>query len=65
LLRYSYASRLGRFARGTVVVALEDNTAAGIAAADALGGMGFSNIAVVAVAPDEPAPKAAPEVAAA
>jgi Mrp family chromosome partitioning ATPase/capsule polysaccharide export protein KpsE/RkpR len=65
LLRYSYASRLGRFARGTVVVALEDNTAAGIAAADALGGMGFSNIAVVAVAPDEPAPKAVPEVAAA
>ncbi|MBY0531649.1 MAG: exopolysaccharide transport family protein [Xanthobacteraceae bacterium] len=65
LLRYSYASRLGRFARGTVVVALEDNTAAGVAAADALGGMGFSNIAVVAVAPENPAPAPAPEVAAA
>ncbi len=65
LLRYSYASRLGRFARGTVVVALEDDTAAGIAAADALGGMGFPNIAVVAVAPEKPAVQAAPEVAAA
>jgi succinoglycan biosynthesis transport protein ExoP len=60
LLRYSYAARLGRFVRGTVVVTLEGNDAAGIAAADALGGMGFANIAVVAVAPEtEPAPEAA------
>lgn len=65
LLRYSYAARLGRFARGTVVVALESDTAAGVAASDALGGMGFPNIAVVAVAPEGPAPKLAPEVAAA
>lgn len=59
LLRYSYASRLGRFARGTVVVATEDNTAAGVAAADALGTMGFPNIAVIAVAPEHPAPQVA------
>jgi Mrp family chromosome partitioning ATPase len=65
LLRYSYASRLGRFARGTVVVASEDDTAAGVAAADALAGQGFSNIAVVAVAPDTPTMTPAPEVAAA
>lgn len=65
LLRYSYASRLGRFARGTVVVTLENDTASGVAAADALGKMGFSNIAVVAVAPNEPAPAPTPEVAAA
>lgn len=65
LLRYSYASRLGRFARGTIVVATEDNTAAGVAAADALGNMGFSNIAVVAVAPETPAPTNTPEAAAA
>jgi succinoglycan biosynthesis transport protein ExoP len=65
LLRYSYASRLGRFARGTIVVATEENTAAGVAAADTLGGMGFANIAVVAVAPESPAPQPAPEAAAA
>lgn len=65
LVRYSYASRLGRFARGTIVVATEDNTAAGVATADALGGMGFANIAVVAVAPENPAPTTAPEAAAA
>ena len=59
LLRYSYASRLGRFARGTIVVTLETDTASGVAAADALGGMGFSNIAVVAVAPEQPSPEAA------
>lgn len=63
LMRYSYASRLGRFARGTIVVALENDTAAGIAAADALGAMGFSNIAVVAVAPENPAPEATTEPA--
>lgn len=63
LIRYSYASRLGRFACGTIVVALENDTGAGVAAADALGRMGFSNIAVVAVAPENPAP--VPEVAAA
>lgn len=67
LLRYSFASRLGRFARGTVVVALESNTPAGVAAADTLRGMGFPNIAVVAVAPESPAPAPArePEAAAA
>jgi succinoglycan biosynthesis transport protein ExoP len=65
LVRYSYASRLGRFARGTIVVATEDDTAAGVATADALGGMGFANIAVVAVAPETPAPTTAPEAAAA
>ncbi len=65
LLRYSYASRLGRFARGTVVVTSEGDTAPGVAAADALGRMGFGNIAVVAVAPESPAPAPAPEVAAA
>jgi succinoglycan biosynthesis transport protein ExoP len=65
LVRYSYASRLGRFARGTIVVATEDNTAAGVATADTLGGMGFANIAVVAVAPETPAPTSAPEAAAA
>ncbi len=64
LVRYSYASRLARFSRGTVVVALENDSAAGIAAADALGAMGFSNIAVVAVAPEQPAPRT-PEAAAA
>jgi succinoglycan biosynthesis transport protein ExoP len=64
LLRYSYASRLARFARGTVVVASEDNTGPGIAAADALGAMGFSNIAVIAVSHEKPAPKV-PEVEAA
>lgn len=66
LLRYSYASRLAKFARGTVVVALENDTAAGVTAADALAGMGFPNIAVVAVAPEKPTPTApTPEVAAA
>jgi succinoglycan biosynthesis transport protein ExoP len=65
VVRYSYASRLGRFARGTVVVTTEDNTAAGVAAADSLGGMGFPNIAVVAVAPEESAPASPPEAAAA
>ncbi len=65
LLNYSYASRLGRFARGTVVVAMEDRTAAGVAAVDRLGGMGFPNIAIVAVAPSAPSPKTPPEVAAA
>jgi uncharacterized protein involved in exopolysaccharide biosynthesis/Mrp family chromosome partitioning ATPase len=65
LLRYSYASRLGRFARGTVVVTSEGDTAPGVAAADVLGRMGFGNIAVVAVAPESPAPAPAPEVAAA
>jgi succinoglycan biosynthesis transport protein ExoP len=67
LVRYSYAARLSRFSRGTVVVTLEDDEAAGVAAADALGRMGFANIAVVAVAPEQPAPAptAAPEVAAA
>lgn len=65
LLRYSYASRLARFARGTVVVATEENTGAGVVAADALGGMGFTNIAVVAVAAEQAAPARVPEVAAA
>jgi succinoglycan biosynthesis transport protein ExoP len=65
LVRYSYASRLGRFARGTVVVTTEENTAAGVAAADSLGGMGFPNIAVGAVAPEESVPAGKPEVAAA
>jgi len=65
LLRYSYASRLARFARGTVVVALEDQTATGVAAADTLRGMGFPNIAVVAVAPVSPEPAGTPEAAAA
>lgn len=64
LIGYSSASRLARFTRGTVVVTLEGNSDAGIAAAETLRGMGFPNIAVVAVAP-EPDPKVAPEVAAA
>ncbi len=64
LIHYSYASRLARFARGTIVVTPEDNTAPGIAAADALGAMGFDNVAVVAISPETPSP-AAPEVAAA
>jgi succinoglycan biosynthesis transport protein ExoP len=60
LTPYAYASRLARFARGTVVVTLEGNSESGIAAADALGRMGFANIAVVAVAPEtEPAPEVA------
>lgn len=64
LIGYSSASRLARFTRGMVVVTLEGNSDAGIAAAETLRGMGFPNIAVVAVAP-EPDPKVAPEVAAA
>ncbi len=63
LLHYSYASRLARFARGTVVVTLDGDTEAGVAAADTLGKMGFPNIAVVAVGTDTSTP--APEVAAA
>lgn len=65
LLRYSNATRLARFARGTVVVTLEDSQAAGVAVADALGGRGFANIAVVAVAPERPEPERMPETVAA
>lgn len=64
LIGYSNASRLARFTRGTVVVTLEGNSDAGIAAADALRSLGFPNIAVVAVAPESDA-NAAPEIAAA
>ncbi len=64
LIHYTSASRLARFARGTVVVTPEDNTAPGIAAADALGAMGFANVAVVAISPEKPDP-VTPEVVAA
>jgi len=60
LTRFSYASRLSRFARGTILVTGEGE-ARGATAANALAGMGFRNVVVVSAAQE---PRMAPVVAA-
>jgi Mrp family chromosome partitioning ATPase len=60
LTRFSYASRLSRFTRGTILVT-SGSEARGATASNALAAMGFRNVVVVAAAQE---PRMAPEVAA-
>lgn len=60
LTRFSHASRLARFVRGTVLVT-DQGEARGAAASAQLAAMGFRNVVVVEAAP---ARRSAPEVAA-
>jgi Mrp family chromosome partitioning ATPase len=60
LTRFSYAARLARFVRGTVLVTGEGEARSAAASAQ-LAAMGFRNVVVVEAAPE---PRAAPVVAA-
>jgi polysaccharide biosynthesis transport protein len=59
------ATRLARFSRGVLVVAAEGQENAGTAASDNLAKQGFTNVAIVAVAPDAAPPHDTPRRAAA
>jgi polysaccharide biosynthesis transport protein len=60
LTRFSHASRLARFVRGTVLVT-DEGEARGAAASAQLAAMGFRNVVVVEAVPER---RSAPEVAA-
>ncbi len=64
LVSLEQASRLAKFARGTLVVATEGEENAGTAASDALAALGFANVAVVSVAPEALLPDRSSRVAA-
>ena len=65
LTQLAKTERLARFSRGAILVAPEGREDAGSAASDALAARGFSNVAVVTVAPEPVPPSGAADRAAA
>jgi succinoglycan biosynthesis transport protein ExoP len=65
LIQLAKTERLARFSRGAILVAPEGREDAGSAASDALAARGFSNVAVVTVAPEPAPPSGAADRAAA